>query len=66
MSNIPRSPNGQFARQPLNQTPNSRLPSSAPILDLPHVCIQRGSGDPGTPLNLEDLLNRIIDDDEEK
>ncbi|KAI9605280.1 hypothetical protein H4Q26_003262 [Puccinia striiformis f. sp. tritici PST-130] len=43
MPNIPRSPNGQFTRQPLNQTPNSRIPPSAPILDLPHVRVQGGS-----------------------
>ncbi|KAI9623116.1 hypothetical protein KEM48_009543 [Puccinia striiformis f. sp. tritici PST-130] len=48
MSNIPRSPNGQFARQPLNQTPNSRIPPLAPILDLPQVRVQRGSGDSTT------------------
>ncbi|KNF05271.1 hypothetical protein PSTG_01485 [Puccinia striiformis f. sp. tritici PST-78] len=66
MPNIPRSPNGQFSCQPLNQTPNSRIPSSAPILDLPHVRIQRGSSDSGTPLNNEDLSNRIIDDDKEE
>ncbi|KAI9607717.1 hypothetical protein KEM48_003467 [Puccinia striiformis f. sp. tritici PST-130] len=43
MPNIPRSPNGQFTRQPLNQTPNCRIPPSAPILDLPHVRVQGGS-----------------------
>ncbi|KAI9624389.1 hypothetical protein KEM48_008972 [Puccinia striiformis f. sp. tritici PST-130] len=66
MSNIPRSPNGQFTRQPLNQTPNSRIPPLAPILDLPQVRVQRGSGDSTTPLNPDDLSNRIIDDDEEE
>ncbi|KAI9601156.1 hypothetical protein H4Q26_000960 [Puccinia striiformis f. sp. tritici PST-130] len=66
MSNIPRSPNGQFARQPLNQTPNSRIPPSAPILDLPQVRVQRGSGDSTTPLNFDDLSNQIIDNDEEE
>ena len=66
MPNIPRSPNGQFTRQPLNQTPNSRIPPSAPILDLPHVRVQGGSGDPTTPLNPDDLSNQIIDDDEEE
>ncbi|KAI9617159.1 hypothetical protein KEM48_004948 [Puccinia striiformis f. sp. tritici PST-130] len=66
MSNIPRSPNGQFARQPLNQTPNSRIPPSAPILDLPQIRVQRGSGDSTTPLNFDDLSNQIIDDDEEE
>ncbi|KAI9604433.1 hypothetical protein KEM48_000356 [Puccinia striiformis f. sp. tritici PST-130] len=66
MSNIPRSPNGQFACQPLNQTPNSRIPPSAPILDLPQVRVQRGSGDSTTPLNFDDLSNQIIDDDEEE
>ncbi|KAI9627638.1 hypothetical protein KEM48_012100 [Puccinia striiformis f. sp. tritici PST-130] len=48
MPNIPRSPNGQFTCQPLNQTPNSRIPPSAPILDLPHVRVQGGSGDSTT------------------
>ncbi|KAI9601734.1 hypothetical protein KEM48_000837 [Puccinia striiformis f. sp. tritici PST-130] len=66
MPNIPRSPNGQFTRQPLNQTPNSRIPPSAPILDLPHVRVQGGSGDSTTPLNPDDLSNQIIDDDEEE
>ncbi|KAI9624941.1 hypothetical protein H4Q26_016508 [Puccinia striiformis f. sp. tritici PST-130] len=66
MPNIPRSPNGQFTRQPLNQTPNSRIPPSAPILDLPHVRVQGGSGDSTTPLNPDDLSNQIIDDGEEE
>ncbi|KAI9611096.1 hypothetical protein H4Q26_008945 [Puccinia striiformis f. sp. tritici PST-130] len=66
MPNIPRSPNGQFTRQPLNQTPNSRIPPSAPILDLPHVRVQGGSSDSTTPLNPDDLSNQIIDDDEEE
>ncbi|KAI9624949.1 hypothetical protein H4Q26_016516 [Puccinia striiformis f. sp. tritici PST-130] len=66
MPNIPRSPNGQFTRQPLNRTPNSRIPPSAPILDLPHVRVQGGGGDSTTPLNPDDLLNQIIDDDEEE
>ncbi|KAI9626460.1 hypothetical protein H4Q26_017833 [Puccinia striiformis f. sp. tritici PST-130] len=52
--------------QPLNQTPNSRIPPSAPILDLPHVRVQGGSGDSTTPLNPDDLSNQIIDDDEEE
>ncbi|KAI9630371.1 hypothetical protein KEM48_014097 [Puccinia striiformis f. sp. tritici PST-130] len=66
MPNIPRSPNGQFTRQPLNQTPNSRIPPSAPILDLPHVRVQGGGVDSTTPLNPDDLSNQIIDDDEEE
>ncbi|KAI9611650.1 hypothetical protein H4Q26_008605 [Puccinia striiformis f. sp. tritici PST-130] len=57
---------GAFCRQPLNQTPNSRIPPSAPILDLPQVRVQRGSGDSTTPLNFDDLLDQIIDDDEEE
>ncbi|KNF05795.1 hypothetical protein PSTG_01192 [Puccinia striiformis f. sp. tritici PST-78] len=66
MPNIPRSPNSQFTRQPLNQTPSSRIPPSAPILDLPHVRVQRGSSDSAIHLNPNDLSNQIIDDDDKE
>ncbi|KAI9600034.1 hypothetical protein KEM48_000248 [Puccinia striiformis f. sp. tritici PST-130] len=66
MPNIPRSPNGQFSRQPLNQTPNSCLPASGPILDLLNVQVQRGGGNSSTSRDATDLANQIINDKDEE
>ncbi|KAI9614091.1 hypothetical protein KEM48_006158 [Puccinia striiformis f. sp. tritici PST-130] len=66
MPNIPCSLNGQFACQPLNQTPNCRLPASDPILDLPNVQVQGSGGNSSTSCDATNLANQIINNEEEK